>query len=143
MQSFKQLVLVPLLVLVAFQVHAAETAPAVVKSEILLKSDHSWDGAPYVGYPAGRPELSLVRIVIPPHTALPWHTHPIPNAAYVVSGTLQVELRGSSKIQSLHAGDTLSETVNTVHRGVTGEQPVELLVFYAGAPGVPLSAPAP
>jgi hypothetical protein len=33
----------------------------------------------------------------------------------------------------------IAETVGVWHRGVTGDQAADLLVFYAGAPGVPLS----
>jgi hypothetical protein len=29
--------------------------------------------------------------------------------------------------------------VNTVHRGKTGDNPVELIVFYAGSQGIALS----
>jgi quercetin dioxygenase-like cupin family protein len=131
----------PILALMALQAHAAE-GPAV-KTDILLQADHAWNGSLYQSYPQGQPELTLVRIKIPPHTALPWHTHAAPNAAYVVSGTLRLEIRGSNQVKLLHAGDTLPETVGTVHRGLSGDQPVELLVFYAGAKGLPLASLAP
>ncbi|MCD4506504.1 MULTISPECIES: cupin domain-containing protein [Chromobacterium] len=120
--------------------HAAEGG--AVKTETLLKTERSWDGDLYKAYPAGQPELTMVRIMIPPHTSLPWHSHPSPNAAYVVSGELTVESRDGKRQKHLSAGDTLAEMVGTQHRGVTGDKPVELLVFYAGATGVPLSAKA-
>ncbi|MEA3144980.1 MAG: hypothetical protein QOI53_401, partial [Verrucomicrobiota bacterium] len=31
------------------------------------------------------------------------------------------------------------ECVNATHRGYTTDQPAELVVFYAGLPGMPLS----
>jgi len=52
-----------------------------IQSETLLRSSSSWDGKPYAAYPTGRPELSVLKITIPPHTALKWHNHPMPNAA--------------------------------------------------------------
>ncbi|MBP4049436.1 cupin domain-containing protein [Chromobacterium violaceum] len=119
-------------------VHAAEGSGARV--ETLLKTERSWDGALYKSYPPGQPELTMVRITIPPRSSLPWHTHASPNAAYVVSGEVTVETRDGKRQKRLRAGDTLAEMVGTQHRGVTGDQPVELLVFYAGAAGVPLSA---
>ncbi|WP_080439935.1 cupin domain-containing protein [Burkholderia ubonensis] len=106
-------------------------------STILLQSDRSWDGTTYEQYPAGKPQLTILRIVIPAHTALPWHTHPMPNAAYVVSGTLHVETKDGDRQTTLHAGGVLPEMVGTVHRGWTDESPVELIVFYAGVKGMP------
>ncbi|MGY1878980.1 cupin domain-containing protein [Pseudomonas reactans] len=110
-----------------------------IEKEVLLESSESWDGMPYRAYPAGPPQLTLIRLKIPAHTQLPWHTHPMPNAAYIVSGELTVETRSSGAKRTLRQGQTLAEMVGTEHRGVTGDTPVELLVFYAGTPGMPLS----
>ena len=109
-----------------------------VKIETLIQSTSAWDATPYRRYPDGQPLITVLRITIAPHTALDWHSHPMPSAAYVLSGTLTVERRdGISK--RFVAGQALTETVNRIHRGVTGETPVVLVVFYAGAPGLPLS----
>lgn len=112
---------------------------ASVTSEVLLKTGSSWDGVAYERYPAGPPEVTVLRITIPPKTELAWHTHPMPNAAYVLSGGLTVEKRDGGLTKQLKAGDVLPEMVNTVHRGRTGDEPVVLIVFYAGARGQPLS----
>jgi hypothetical protein len=37
----------------------------------------------------------------------------------------------------------LPEMVGTVHRGWTGDAPVELIVFYAGAKGMPTAVKTP
>lgn len=110
-----------------------------VQSESLLTTTSSWDGTPYTAYPTGQPQLSILKITIPAHSQLKWHTHPIPNAAYIVSGELTVEEKDGDKKQHFTAGQVVPETVNTVHRGVTGDTPVVLIVFYAGATGVPLT----
>lgn len=110
-----------------------------IEKEVLLERSESWDGAPYKAYPSGPPQLTLIRLKIPARTQLPWHTHPMPNAAYIVSGELTVEARSSGATRTLKQGQTLAEMVGTEHRGVTGDTPVELLVFYAGTPGMPLS----
>ncbi|MFO2463100.1 cupin domain-containing protein [Pseudomonas sp. 15FMM2] len=112
---------------------------APIEKEVLLERSESWDGAPYKAYPAGPPQLTLIRLKIPAHTQLPWHTHPMPNAAYIVSGELTVETRKSGATRTLRQGQTLAEMVGTEHRGITAETPVELLVFYAGSTGMPLS----
>lgn len=113
-----------------------------VSSQTLEKTTSSWDGAEYVAYPQGKPELSILKITVPPHTTLGWHTHPVPNAAYVLSGYLTVEKKSGGAKKIIHAGETLAETVGTVHRGYTGDEPVTLIVFYAGAKGLPLSQAA-
>jgi quercetin dioxygenase-like cupin family protein len=114
---------------------------SIVESQTLLRSGASWDGLPYVAYPGGSPELTVVKITIPAHTALPWHTHPMPNAAYVLSGELTVEKKDSGEKKTLSAGQVLPEMVGALHRGLTGESPVVLIVFYAGAKDMPLSQP--
>ncbi len=113
-----------------------------IESDILLKTTTSWDGTPYTSYPRGQPELTLMKIRIPAHTVLNWHTHPIPNAAYILSGELTIETRKPGQTRLLKQGDTVAETVGVIHRGITGEQAAELLVFYAGVPMLPLSETA-
>lgn len=121
--------------LLCVQVHAEEK----VTSEVLMRSASSWDGTPYQAYPQSSPELTVLKISIPPHTELPWHTHPMPNAAYVLSGDLTVERKADGKQLVIHRGEVLPEMVNQLHRGITGDTPVELIVFYAGTANMPLS----
>ena len=116
----------------------AADAPTAT-NEVLLKSTSSWDGTPYIRYPDGTPELTTLKITIPPRTELPWHTHPMPNVAYVLSGELTVEQREGGQSKTIKAGDVLPEMVDINHRGRTGDNPVVLIVFYAGTKGMPLS----
>ena len=111
--------------------------PESAVSTVLLKTERSWDGTLYKSYPAGQPQLTVLKIVIPAHTTLPWHIHSMPNAAYVLSGTLHVESRDGRHQTTLHAGDVLPEMVGGAHRGYTDNSPVELIVFYAGVKGMP------
>jgi quercetin dioxygenase-like cupin family protein len=113
-------------------------APNAIQAKTLLQTDRGWDGKVYESYPKGQPQLSVLEITLPPHTTMEWHRHPIPNAAYVVSGDLKVE-KQNGQTASFSKGQVIAETVGEWHRGVTGEKAVELLVFYAGAPGLPLS----
>ena len=109
-----------------------------IKAETLLRTTSSWDQVPYKNYPQGQPELTIVKYTLPAHTTMAWHTHPMPNAGYVVSGELLVERKDDGKQIRISAGQTLAEMVDTSHRGVTGDSPVEIIVFYAGTPGMPL-----
>jgi hypothetical protein len=71
-----------------------------------------------------------------------WHTHPMPNmpnVAYIIAGELTIEKQDGCAKQHFQAGQAVPETVDTIHRGISGDMPVELVVFYAGAAGMPLS----
>ena len=121
---------------------AAADKVAAAQREVLLQADHSWNGDAYTHYPTGRPELTMLKLTIAAHSRLPWHTHPFPNAAYVLSGTLTVHDKVSGKTKVFHQGEAFAESVDDIHRGETGDEPVVLLVTYSGTPGVPTSIPA-
>lgn len=113
-----------------------------VTSEPVLRATAAWNGAAYTAYPAGVPELTVRKVTIPAHSTLSWHTHPMPSAAYLVSGALIVEEPGGAT-RHVVPGEAFAETVHTVHtvhRGVAGDQPAVLLVFYAGVRDMPLAA---
>jgi quercetin dioxygenase-like cupin family protein len=110
-----------------------------IKVEPVLQTAQSWDGTQYTRYPTGQPLVTVLRITIPPNTTLPWHHHPMINVGYVLSGHLTIEKRDTAERMVLQAGEALAETVQTTHRGFTTDEPVELIVFYAGQVGLPLS----
>ncbi len=109
------------------------------KVEQVLQATQSWDSTPYASYPTGQPQVTVLRITIPPNTALHWHRHPIISVGYVLSGRLTLEKRDTGERTTLRAGQAVAETVQTTHRGFTTDEPVELIVFYAGQVGVPLT----
>jgi quercetin dioxygenase-like cupin family protein len=124
---------------------AAQDVPAKVATaqrETLLQTTQSWNGKPYTHYPTGQPQLTTLKVTIAPHTSLPWHSHPIPNAVYVLSGTLTLHDRASGKAFVVNQGQVVGESVDDVHRGEAGDEPAVLLITYAGTPGVPTSVPA-
>jgi quercetin dioxygenase-like cupin family protein len=126
----------------AFVAGYAVAQPATIQMKMLAQTDHAWDGRTYRAYPTGQPQMSVVEITIPAKTTMDWHRHPMPNAAYVVSGEIRVETK-DGRTATFTPGQIIPETVATAHRGVTLGQPVKLLVFYAGAAGLPLSQPEP
>jgi len=115
------------------------TLGMAVEKQILLQSTTSWDGTPYQAYPQGKPELTLLKLRIPANTVLDWHSHAMPNAGYLLSGELIVETRDTGKTVTVRPGDAMAELIGTQHRGRTGALPAELIVFYAGSPGMPLA----
>ena len=107
--------------------------------EQILQTTQAWDGTAYKNYPTGQPQLTVLRIKVPPRTALHWHYHPVISVGYVLSGELTVEKRATGERTTFRAGQALPETVGTIHRGFTTDGPVELIVFYAGQAGVPIT----
>lgn len=119
----------------------AADSPPKTQSDVLLKSSRSWDGTLLPAYPPGQPETSVLKITIPARSQLDWHSHPVINVAYVLSGSITVIKKDDGKRLHLAAGHVAAELVNAVHRGETGDEPAVLLVFYAGKEGMPLSIP--
>jgi quercetin dioxygenase-like cupin family protein len=108
----------------------------------LLHTNEAWDNTPYRAYPNGAPEITVLKITVPAHGELPWHTHSMPSAAYVLSGEITIEEQNSTR-RHFSAGQVIPETVNTRHRGIVGDTPAVFIVFYPGVKGMPLSQRAP
>jgi len=126
-----------LMFLLAGNASANESKPVTV--EVLAKSTTSWDGSLLPSYPNGKPEVTILKIDIAPGVKLPLHEHPVINAGYLVSGELTVVTRDGDVLQ-LNVGDTLVEVVNKWHYGINkGDVPAEIVVFYAGVEGKPLT----
>ena len=86
-----------------------------------------------------QPEVSVLRITIDPGVKLGSHLHALLNVGYVTRGELTVTSKEGQQLV-LHAGDALVELVNKYHYGEnTGKEPVEIIVFYLGEKGTPLS----
>jgi len=110
-----------------------------IEVQQILQTTQSWDGVNYSSYPSGQPQVTVLRIKIPPNTALHWHHHPVISVGYVLSGELTLEKKETGEHTIVHAGQALAETVQTTHRGFTTNEPVELVVFYAGQAGLPIT----
>ncbi|MBE0497477.1 MAG: cupin domain-containing protein [Campylobacterales bacterium] len=107
-------------------------ASAQTQVVVLAKSSQSWEGSPLPAYPKEAPEISVLKITIPPHTTLPMHKHPIINVGYMVKGTLKV-VTEEGEVLRLSAGDAIIEVVEKWHYGVNeSDEPVEIVVVYAG-----------
>lgn len=115
----------------------AQQEPVTV--EVLAKETTTWNGAALPAYPAGQPEVTIQKFTIAGKTSLAWHTHPVINAGYMLAGKLTVITRAGDTLH-LEPGDTLIETVDTWHQGINEfDEPVQILVFYAGIVGTPLA----
>jgi quercetin dioxygenase-like cupin family protein len=108
-----------------------------VKIEKLADSTRQWDGSILPNYPTGQPQIKVLRIKIPAGVTLPWHYHPVINAAVILDGTLELKSENGMR-QQYERGDALFEVVNKLHSGkAIGPKDVHLVVFYAGEKGEP------
>lgn len=105
----------------------------------LVKTTESWNGKQLPKYPDGNPEITILKIIIPPKTKLPLHKHPNINAGILLKGELTVISEANDTLY-LKAGEPIVELVNTWHFGRNdGTEPVEIIVFYAGIQGTPIT----
>ncbi len=109
------------------------------QKEVLLKTTSTWDNAEYKKLKIKKPEVTVLKIVINVGEELPIHKHNLVNIAYVKQGTLTV-ITDEDKEITLQEGEVLPELIGKYHYGKnTGNKPVELIVFYIGEKGTPLS----
>jgi len=109
------------------------------QKDVLLKTTSTWDNAEYKKLRIKKPEVTVLKIVINVNEELPMHKHDLVNIAYVKKGILTV-ITDDNKQITLHEGEVLPELVGKYHYGKnTGDEPVELVVFYIGENGTPLS----
>lgn len=126
-----------LVLLLSGHVLAGDVSP--YQAEVLSKTSSSWNGKALPNYPEGTPEVTILRITIPAGAELPVHEHPVINAGIMLKGQLTV-VTDAGKTLHLRAGDSIVEVVNTWHYGKNeGDVPAELIVFYAGVQGTPIS----
>lgn len=106
-----------------------------VQTVQLVKSTLSWNGQQLPAYKRGTPEITILRITIPPKYTLPLHTHPVINAGVLLKGELTVTTE-TGQVLHLKPYDPIIEVVDTWHYGKNeGDEPAEIIVFYAGEEG--------
>ena len=109
------------------------------EKDVLLKTTSTWDNAEYKKLKIKKPEVTVLKIIINVNEELPIHKHDLVNIAYVKKGTLTV-ITDENKEITIHEGEVLPELIGKYHYGKnTGNEPVELVVFYIGEIGTPLS----
>ena len=110
-----------------------------VEVTTLVKTTKSWNGDSLPRYLEGNPEITILKIVIPPNTKLPLHKHPEINAGVLLKGNLRVVSKDNDTL-NIKTGEPIVELVNTWHYGENiGNKPAEIIVFYAGVKGTPIT----
>ncbi|MDY8137310.1 cupin domain-containing protein [Aquimarina sp. 2201CG5-10] len=113
----------------------------IIKTEVvtLAETTKSWNGDPLPKYPDGTPKVTILKITIPAKTKLKLHKHPEINAGVLLKGELTVISEHNDTLH-LKEGDPIVELVNTWHYGKNdGTKPAEIIVFYAGVEGTPIT----
>ncbi len=118
-------------------VMAALLISPMLQAEPLLQATTSWDGGA-IAYPDGQAEITSIILRIEQGAEPPFHCHPVPTMGYALKGAVEVETQDGNKMV-VQAGEPLVEVMRTVHRGVAVGGPAEIVVFYAGAEGVPVT----
>lgn len=114
----------------------------VIKVTPLLQTTTTAAGQP-IAYPkVDDPQVTAVRVEIPPGAETGWHRHPFPCYGYILSGELVVEMEGG-RTEQLKAGQALVEVVNMLHNGRNaGTEPVTLVMFVTGEKDHPFTVKA-
>lgn len=110
---------------------------AGLSAEPLMQATRSWDGGG-IAYPAGDAEITAVILRLEEGSDPPFHCHPVPTMGYVLKGSVAIDT-AMGKSHQIGPGEPLVEVMNTVHRGRAVDGPAEIIVFYAGAVGVPVT----
>ncbi|CAN5458958.1 hypothetical protein BH09VER1_BH09VER1_25270 [soil metagenome] len=114
----------------------------LIKVTPLAKTITTSADQPIVYPVTDHPEVTAVRVEIPPGAETGWHKHPFPCYGYILSGELDVQLEGG-KVNHCKAGEALVEAVNLLHNGRNnGTEPVTLVMFVMGEKGQAFTVPA-
>lgn len=107
--------------------------------ETVLKTDTTSIGQKIVYPTFANDEVSIVKVTLPPGKSTGWHKHFFPVFAYVLKGTLTVEVENKKTLQ-FPVNSSFSEVINTLHNGVNnGSEDVVLIAFFMGEKDKPLS----
>ena len=103
----------------------------------LLTSTVTANGKKIAYLRTDRPEVTALIVEIPPGGETGWHLHQVPVYAYMLAGTITVDL-GDGTSRDYREGDAILEVRDTPHNGRNRERvPARLVAFYTGEEGKP------
>lgn len=112
---------------------------AKIVAEPLLVTSTTADGVEITYPKTDNPQVTIVKVTVPPGATTGWHTHPFPAYGYVISGEITVEL-GDGRKNVFKGGEAVAEVVNTLHNGTnTGSEPTVILMIITGEKGTPIA----
>jgi quercetin dioxygenase-like cupin family protein len=115
---------------------APPTGPAGFKVTEILETTTTAAGQA-IRFPQGESQVTALIAELAPGGQVGRHVHPVPLFAYILEGTLTVEVEGHGT-RTFRAGDGFVDVVNLWHNGRNlGDRPVRFLVVFAGEKGTP------
>jgi quercetin dioxygenase-like cupin family protein len=115
---------------------ATPTGPMGFKVTQILETKTTAAGQA-IRFPQGESQLTALIVELAPGGQVGRHVHPVPLFAYVLDGTLTVEVEGHGT-RTFKAGEGFVDVVNLWHNGRNlGDRPVRFLVVIAGEEGTP------
>ena len=127
------------IVLFAFYLNSLAQYNNGVLIEPVLKTDTTSIGQKIIFPYSQKEEVSISKITIPSGASTGWHKHDYPVFAYVLKGTLCVQLE-NGEIKQFPENSCFAEVVDTFHNGFNnGKENVVLIGIYLGEKGKPLS----
>ncbi len=87
-----------------------------VVETLVERATTSWDGETLQSYPSGKPNFTMQKITIPPHTQLEPHSHTTMQLGYILSGELTITTE-DGKSARFSEGEPAIEVVGKVHYG--------------------------
>ena len=101
-----------------------------VKADILTKDIVSWDGSS-IQYPLGKAEISVTKYTVSRGLIISDHCHPIPVAAYVLTGAIEVT-KPSGEKKIFRQGEAYIGMMNKWHGGRGVGEDTQVIIFHAG-----------
>jgi quercetin dioxygenase-like cupin family protein len=136
MKRVQWIIVVLLLLVQSSAVQTEEYSNLEVKK--LLTSTTSSNGQQLSYLRTDHPEVTVLVIHIPSGGSTGWHQHPVPVYAYMLEGSLTVEMK-DGKTYEFKKGEVILEEMNSMHNGYnSGSDAASLVVFYTGAVGIPI-----
>lgn len=136
----------PILLLMLFVLAAQPASSDIYEGATvtpLIKTSTASDGSPIVYPKVDRPEVTALLVELPSGAETGWHRHHFLFYAYVISGTIMLEMdNGKKKVYC--EGDVIIEALNRPHNGRnTGTAMVKMVVFASGEEGAPIAVKVP
>jgi len=91
----------------------------------------------------GQQEVQVLKREFPVGASSGWHVHPGVETAYLLSGTMSLEMAGQPRMIQ-HPGDTFTVPRGVAHNGANiGKVPARLLITYVVDKGAPVRTAVP
>ena len=103
-----------------------------VHSDIILKTDSTSAGQSLDTLFEHANQITGLHVIFPPGAETGWHQHPVPGMAYVIRGTITVEMESGKKFE-YKAGQAYAEVVGKFHNGKNyGKDTLEIVAYFVG-----------